>query len=93
MKRKPTYVPVILLILSLFILNSCAPGNVRFEEDTAGFWMGLWHGFISFFTFVISLFSDNVTIYELNNNGGWYNFGFIMGISVFYGGGSKGCCR
>ena len=93
MNSKRSYLPVLLLVALLFILNACAPGNARFEENVAGFWMGLWHGFISFFTFIISLFSDNVTIYELNNNGGWYNFGFILGISIFYGGGSKGCCR
>ena len=82
-----------LIILLLVVLSSCAPGNERFDVVTAGFWMGLWHGFISFFTFIISLFSDNVNIYEVNNNGGWYNFGFILGVSIFFGGGSKGTCR
>ncbi len=83
----------LLLILVLLIFNSCAPGNEEFVQAPAGFWMGLWHGFISLFTFVISLFSDTVEIYESNNNGGWYNFGFIIGISIFYGGSSKGTCR
>ncbi len=84
------WVPVIIL---LFIVSSCAPGDVKFDAEPAGFFMGLWHGFISLFTFIISLFSDNVTIYEVSNNGGWYNFGFILGVSVFFGGGSKGTCR
>jgi hypothetical protein len=30
-----------------------------------------------------------VNIYETNNNGGWYNFGFILGASSSLGGGSK----
>ncbi len=77
----------------IIIFTSCAPGNAEFSTDPAGFWMGLWHGFISFFTFIISLFSDNVGIYEINNNGGWYNFGFILGVSIFFGGSSKGTCR
>jgi len=82
------------LIASLFlILASCAPGNEKFTTEVAGFWMGLWHGFISLFTFVISLFNDNVTIYELNNTGKLYNLGFILGIAIFYGGGSKSSCR
>ncbi|MBC8319832.1 MAG: hypothetical protein H8E34_03820 [Bacteroidetes bacterium] len=83
----------LLFILMTFLVTSCAPGSENFNEQTAGFLMGLWHGFISLFTFIISLFSDNVGIYEVNNNGGWYNFGFILGISIFYGGGSKGTCR
>ncbi len=82
---------ILLSVLVLFA-TSCTPGGSDFIIEPAGFFMGLWHGFISFFTFIISLFSDTVTIYEVNNNGGWYNFGFILGISIFYGGGSKGTC-
>jgi hypothetical protein len=62
-------------------------------DKPAGFLLGLWHGFISLFTFIISIFSDKINVYEVYNNGGWYNFGFIIGISVFYGGGSKGTGR
>jgi len=83
-----------LVFVSLIVfITSCAPGGEKFVEQTAGFWMGLWHGFISFFTFIISLFKDNVGIYEINNNGGWYNFGFILGVSFFFSGGAKGSCR
>ncbi|NQU32604.1 MAG: hypothetical protein HQ521_05160 [Bacteroidetes bacterium] len=84
------WIPIGLIAL---LLTSCAPGNQEFVQQAAGFWMGLWHGFISFFTFIISLFNENVGIYEVNNNGGWYNFGFILGVSIFFGGSSKGTCR
>ena len=80
-------------VIAVFLLSSCAAGNEKFDIDPAGFWMGLWHGFISLVTFIISLFNDNVAIYEANNNGGWYNFGFILGIAIFYGGSSKSSCR
>lgn len=93
MKKIRPLFPFFLFILVAFVLNSCAPGNEKFDLAPAGFWMGLWHGFISFFTFVISLFSDSVSIYEINNNGNWYNFGFILGIAIFFGGGSKSSCR
>jgi hypothetical protein len=66
---------------------------VEVGENTAGFWKGLWHGFIALFTFVFSLFSDNINVYEVHNNGGWYNFGFILGVMMFFGGGSGGACR
>lgn len=83
---------LVLLGIIVVIVTSCAPGSENFSVEPAGFFMGLWHGFISLFTFIISLFSDGVQIYEANNNGGWYNFGFILGISIFYGGSSKGTC-
>ena len=81
-------------------LSACAagPNVVMMEEnivgEVAGFWQGLWHGFISPVTFIISLFKDNVSIYEVLNNGGWYNFGFMLGVSIIFGGGgnqSKRC--
>lgn len=84
----------LLLFVALFlILTSCAPGNEKFDAAAANFWAGLWHGFISFFTFIISLFNDNVTIYEVNNVGKLYNLGFILGAMIFYGGGSRSGCR
>ncbi|MBU6426990.1 hypothetical protein KGQ27_01995 [Patescibacteria group bacterium] len=47
--------------------------------NIAGFWRGLWHGMICPIMFIVPLFSDNVSIYEIRNNGGWYNFGFLLG--------------
>jgi hypothetical protein len=34
------------------------------------------------FSFIGSLFSDDIAIYAVNNNGAWYNFGFIGGFFV-----------
>jgi hypothetical protein len=93
---KKLNIPYLLILFVLFtlVVTSCAPGNEKFTaEDPAGFWMGLWHGFIALITFIISLFNDNVAIYEINNSGNWYNFGFILGIAIFFGGGSKSSCR
>jgi hypothetical protein len=59
------------------------------EAEPAGFWAGLWHGSILPITFFVSLFKPGVNIYETNNNGGWYNFGFILGAASSLGGGSK----
>jgi len=84
---------VILVFALVFFLSSCAPGNEKFVEEVAGFWMGLWHGFISLFTFIISLFNDGVKVYEVSNSGHLYDLGFIIGISIFYGGSSKSSCR
>ncbi|HJS29898.1 MAG TPA: hypothetical protein VJ768_09760 [Anaerolineales bacterium] len=52
----------------------------------AGFWHGLWHGLIAPFTFAASLFREGVGVYEAHNNGSWYNFGFLLGLMVIFGG-------
>lgn len=49
----------------------------------AGFLVGFWHGIIAPITFVISLFAPTVSMYETENNGGWYNFGFLLGVGAF----------
>lgn len=85
-----------LSVLALLVLTGCAPGPNVAEGaagragDVAGFWLGLWHGIIAPVTFVISLFSDTVNVYEVHNNGNWYNFGFVLGAGVLLGGGGAG---
>ena len=50
---------------------------------------GLWHGFIFPVAWIVSLFVSKVAIYAVPNNGGWYDFGYFLGIVVF-GVGAKG---
>jgi hypothetical protein len=58
------------------------------EAEPAGFWAGFWHGMIAPIAFVVSLFDEGVSIYEVNNNGLWYNFGFVLGVLSAAGRGS-----
>lgn len=88
-----------LLLGTLLVLASCAPG-VNPEVGTppeggnvAGFWLGLWHGVIAPVTFVISLFTDSVNLYEVHNSGNWYDFGFVLGAGILFGGGGFGARR
>jgi hypothetical protein len=76
----------------LLLLSSCAAGPnpaVGSGEDPAGFWLGLWHGIILPVTFVISLFTDTVSVYEAVNDGNWYDFGFFLGVLIALGGGGS----
>jgi hypothetical protein len=68
---------------------SVAGSNSKYKEPNAqpaGFWGGLWHGIIAPLAFLISLFAEGISIYETNNNGHWYEFGFVVGIGVCAGG-------
>ena len=84
------------LIFLLLVVASCAPGPNELavpagrDRAVAGFWQGLWHGIITPVTFVVSLFVRRVNIYEVHNNGGWYNFGYLLGLSIILGGGGGG---
>ena len=86
---------VLLAILAL-ALSACAAGVNEAVDVTspegyvAGFWLGLWHGVIAPITFIVSLFTDNVNIYEVHNNGNWYDLGFVLGAGILFGGGAGG---
>ena len=54
-----------------------------------GFLLGLWHGFIFPVAWVVSLFVPQVAVYAVPNNGGWYDFGYFLGIVVFGVGAKK----
>lgn len=52
------------------------------EAAPAGFLAGVWHGLLIVVTFLISLFTDRVRIYETRNRGRIYDFGFLLGIGL-----------
>jgi hypothetical protein len=67
---------------------SVAGLNSKYKEpgaQPAGFWGGLWHGIIAPIIFIVSLLANGVSIYETNNNGRWYEFGFMLGIGAYAG--------
>ena len=85
-----------LLIISaiVLLLASCAAGDAQFtQESPAGFWYGLWHGIIAVITLIIHVFNENVGVYEIHNTGGWYDFGFLMGVICIWGGSSHVTCK
>jgi len=84
---------LVVVMLTVSVLAGCAAGanpskgTAEAGQTTAGFYLGLWHGFIAPIVFVISLFKGNLGIYEVHNNGGWYNLGYLFGLACFFGGG------
>lgn len=73
---------IVLALATIFSLSGCAEANhlATDQPDAPGFFSGLFHGFILPVNFVISLFSDNVGIYSVVNNGHWYDGGFVVGV-------------
>ena len=80
---------ILLIGLTLFLFSCASEVNVTEcvnLEEQKGFFFGLLHGFLAPLTFIIGIFSDTITMYEVNNAGGWYDFGFLLGIGGFSGG-------
>ena len=85
---------LLFLIPFLLLLSSCTAGDPQFTQDNpAGFWYGLWHGIIAVITLIIHVFNENVGVYEIHNTGGWYDFGFLMGVICIWGGSSHVTCK
>jgi hypothetical protein len=83
---------VVYILLTILILTGCAdvtPIENCVVDEPAGFLWGLWHGLIAPVSFVGSLFLDDVAMYAVNNNGGWYDFGFVIGAGILFGGSGK----
>jgi len=80
------------LPLAAFLaLAACAkqvPSAV--QPEAPGFLLGLWHGFIFPVAWFLSLIIPDVAIYAVPNNGGWYDFGYFLGICVFGVGANRG---
>jgi opacity protein-like surface antigen len=75
----------LLILAAALALAACAAtqASTAVTPGAPGFWLGLWHGFIFPVAWVVSLFTDKVAIYAVPNSGGWYNFGYFLGIVVF----------
>jgi hypothetical protein len=90
---------IVLAVLSMLVLAGCTAGpnpilhGANEQGLVAGFWRGLWHGLIAPVSFIISLFTDHVRVYEVHNSGGWYDFGFMLGVSSSLGGSAHGAGR
>jgi len=75
----------VLVAIALLSLTACAATQQAdaVAPGAPGFLLGLWHGFIFPVAWVVSLFAPNVAVYAVPNNGGWYDFGYFLGIVVF----------
>jgi hypothetical protein len=71
-------------VLLALLLSACAREvSTAVHPQAPGFLLGLWHGFIFPLSWIGSLFSADIAIYAVPNNGGWYDFGYFLGIVVF----------
>ncbi len=79
---------VVLLLLAsmLLMLSGCFAGTKMEDDKPAGFFLGVWHGWIAPFALILEFFSSTIRIYEPHNRGILYDLGFYMAIISGFGG-------
>ncbi|MGZ4863943.1 MAG: hypothetical protein ACXV5H_02920 [Halobacteriota archaeon] len=88
----PLFVLIGLVIVAIAIYIIAHHVGMPTRDPSGGpanFWLGLWQGLIVFLSFIASWFDNNIVLYQINNNGFWYNFGYVIGLIVLGAGGGS----
>jgi len=87
MKQNRKLILIAISILIIFGVTACMPNPVESaSQNPAGFFKGVWHGWVAPFSLIFGFFNDSTRIYEPNNTGWWYDFGFYMAVISGFGG-------
>ena len=76
-----------LLLIALITFAGCVPGDGKHTaEKPAGFFWGIWHGWIAPISLIWEIFNSDIRVYEPQNTGWWYDLGFYIAIISGFGG-------
>ena len=85
--KKRIFAMCIAIVLISFTLTGCVPGDGTYTlGKPAGFFWGVWHGWISPISLIMGLFNKSIRVYETINTGWWYDLGFYMAVISGFGG-------
>ena len=73
-------------VICVFAMIGCASQPTPSAFDPPEFFMGMVHGFFILFSLIGSIFTD-IRIYAFPNSGVFYDVGYVIGASMFLGGG------
>ena len=76
---------LVLVLLPLLLCSSCLATATSEGENPAGFFLGIWHGWIAPVALIARLFNPAYRIYEAYNTGWWYEFGFYIALVGGFG--------
>ena len=76
-----------LVLIVLISLAGCVPGDGKHTAaNPAGFFWGIWHGWIAPISLIWGLFDSAIRLYEPHNTGWWYDAGFYIAVISGFGG-------
>ena len=85
MKRRT--LALLAAVVLMLLVSGCAPGSGHATaEDPAGFFFGVWHGWIAPFSLIVGAFDADIRIYEIHNTGWWYDLGYYVAVISGFGG-------
>ncbi len=85
--KKKNFLLCILAATILLVVTGCVPGDGTYTSSSpAGFFGGIWHGWIAPISLILGFFKKNIRIYEIVNTGWGYDFGFYIAIISGFGG-------
>ena len=78
---------ILMALLVLVVTAGCIPGDGKADAgNPAGFFWGIWHGWLAPISLIIGIVSRNIRVYETFNTGWWYDFGFYIAMIGGFGG-------
>ena len=76
----------IMVVFIVLTLTGCMPGDGTYTSSKpAGFFWGVWHGWIAPISIIRGLFKENIRVYEVVNTGWWYDLGYYMAVVSGFG--------
>ncbi|REE84428.1 hypothetical protein A8990_115106 [Paenibacillus taihuensis] len=87
MKKFRLLLIMVMLLAITMTLTSCVPGDgVNTASRPAGFFWGIWHGWVAPISLIIGIFKHHIRVYEIHNIGWWYDAGFYIAVISGFGG-------
>ncbi len=82
---KKTLLIVCMLVFAI-ALTGCLPNDGTYIINKAGFFWGVWHGWMAPLSLILGFFNHTTRIYEVSNTGWFYDLGFYMAVISGFGG-------
>ena len=81
------FILMVLMLSAMLVLTACLPGDGSYSaENPAGFFWGIWHGWLAPLSLILGLIRGGYRIYEVHNTGWAYDFGFYVALIGGFGG-------
>lgn len=78
---------IVMLFILMSLLTGCIPGDgSNNTQNPAGFFSGIWHGWVAPISLLIGVFNHDIKLYEIYNSGWWYDLGYYIAIISGFGG-------